>query len=339
MHSTKISFDIYNTDDCKSLGIFDFNISFRKCKELKISGIYSILCKTTGKYYIGSSKKLCIRFSEHRVMLQNKNHYNKKLQNAFDKYGKDDFVFKILEVCDNTDRNFLIKREQLYLNYYFPTDEKFRLNSLNLKKNADGGLTGGIRKHKRKKVSVFDLNMNFIEEVLGVNETHIKYKAHVHECCKGLIYSSKGYIFRYSDNINLIRKKKKGGFKKGEVFKNAKKINQFDLEGNFIKEWRCAGEAAKELNLNESQVRKNINHPEKCKFVKKFIFSYNNTVMPQVSNRVSGYNLYNLSGELLKELSSAQTIQLELGINKLKFYNVLKKEGIIGNYKIEKVHD
>jgi hypothetical protein len=42
---------------------------------------------------------------------------------------------------------------------------------------------------------------------------------------------------------------------KGQILANSKPINQYDLEGNFIKEWQSATIAAKEINLHPTSIR------------------------------------------------------------------------------------
>lgn len=46
---------------------------------------------------------------------------------------------------------------------------------------------------------------------------------------------------------------------KGQILANSKTINQYDLEGNFIKEWQSATIAAKEINLHPSAIRNCVN--------------------------------------------------------------------------------
>lgn len=42
---------------------------------------------------------------------------------------------------------------------------------------------------------------------------------------------------------------------KGQMIANSKPINQYDLQGNFIKEWQSATIAAKEINLHPTSIR------------------------------------------------------------------------------------
>lgn len=79
------------------------------------AGIYAIRNKQNGKLYIGSAKSIVDRFNSHKKALHKGNHHNVKLQNAFNKYGFDNFGFEKLLICKYDD---LIMYEQLCINGY-----------------------------------------------------------------------------------------------------------------------------------------------------------------------------------------------------------------------------
>lgn len=82
-------------------------------KKLNISGIYSIQCKVNQKLYIGSAINIGYRWDQHLRALKRKDHSNRKLQNAWYKYGADAFVFAVVEFVDNVDD--LLAREQYWI--------------------------------------------------------------------------------------------------------------------------------------------------------------------------------------------------------------------------------
>lgn len=82
------------------------------------SGIYQIRNKVNEKRYVGSSVDIEWRQYEHLYNLRLGEHYNKYLQNAFNKYGEESFKFEIVEIIDNTKR--LIKKEQYYIDKLSP---------------------------------------------------------------------------------------------------------------------------------------------------------------------------------------------------------------------------
>ena len=65
------------------------------------SGIYKIVNLITGKYYVGSTKSFETRKTCHFSRLRNNNHTNKHLQNAYNKYGADNFKFEIVEYVED----------------------------------------------------------------------------------------------------------------------------------------------------------------------------------------------------------------------------------------------
>lgn len=66
-------------------------------------GIYAITHRETSRCYIGMSKHIEYRFSEHREALSRRWHPNPKLQNAWNKYGPHAFDFEILVECEFED--------------------------------------------------------------------------------------------------------------------------------------------------------------------------------------------------------------------------------------------
>jgi group I intron endonuclease len=78
----------------------------------KKSGIYKIVNKINGKYYVGSSKDVKHRWNDHIRDLRKNNHHNDYLQAAWNKYGEQSFEFQFIESV-NEDELLLV--EQKYL--------------------------------------------------------------------------------------------------------------------------------------------------------------------------------------------------------------------------------
>ena len=79
-------------------------------------GIYQIVNLIDGKKYIGSSKNLYNRKIRHFSTLRNNKHRNCHLQNAFNKYGEENFSFEVIEFVNTIDE--LLPREQYYIELY-----------------------------------------------------------------------------------------------------------------------------------------------------------------------------------------------------------------------------
>jgi group I intron endonuclease len=75
-------------------------------------GIYRIKNKINEKCYYGSSKNIEKRWKTHLNQLINGKHINCILQNAWNKYGKDNFIFEIVEECELEN---LFETEQKYI--------------------------------------------------------------------------------------------------------------------------------------------------------------------------------------------------------------------------------
>jgi len=91
-----------------------------KRKELQFNGVYCIINIVNNKKYVGSCAAkdfIYMRLMHHKKDLENKKHCNIKLQRAFNKYGIENFIFEILEICVPEN---CIKREQYYIDLLKP---------------------------------------------------------------------------------------------------------------------------------------------------------------------------------------------------------------------------
>ena len=106
----------------------------------------------------------------------------------------------------------------------------------------------------------------------------------------------------------------------------SKSIIQYDLEGNFIKEWECASDIQKELEnywaFEISLVCKN-----KSNFYKRFIWKYKN---PEEIKTRSYKNIkqYDLKGNLVKIWDNTGLILKEFKLSRSNLYSCIN-----GKYK------
>ena len=89
------------------------------------SGIYYIQNIVTKQLYIGQSKNLKKRKRRHLSELRNNSHPNKHLQQSFNKYGEQNFKFKVIEYCDSS---MLDELELAYMNLYNVKEHGFNIN-------------------------------------------------------------------------------------------------------------------------------------------------------------------------------------------------------------------
>lgn len=237
--------------------------------EHSICAIYKITNKTNNKFYIGSSINLEERWYSHKRALEAKEHHSIKLQRAWNKYGKENFSFEILEkifLDDSKTSEFvkktLVDKEQYYLNTLLFANEKnnkFSKLGYNIYRVAYSPIGNLHSKKTKKKMSV------------------LRIKKDIDKGEKNIMYSTSNYEFwikKYNKDEADIRlehsNKKKStssigknnpmyGIKRPEVAlrskqSNSKPVLQFDLNNNLIKEWRSVSEASKILGLNKQTI-------------------------------------------------------------------------------------
>lgn len=134
-----------------TINITEIDLMKNQCKNIgKISGIYKIINKIDGKYYVGSSKNINIgrdcRFKSHLRYLKSNKHKNDYLQYAWNKYKKDSFEFKIVEIVDINNQS-LLEIEQKYLDIAKNEREK----TYNLCFTANGGELSEYSKVKKSE--------------------------------------------------------------------------------------------------------------------------------------------------------------------------------------------
>jgi group I intron endonuclease len=123
---------------------------WRDITQQKVSGIYKIVNKINGKYYVGSSKNILGengRWSDHYNDLIKNAHYNTHLQRAWNKYGYLSFDFIIIQLSL---LETLLQDEQYYLN--IAKCEKHMC--YNLRYQASGGDISDETKTKISKSSI-----------------------------------------------------------------------------------------------------------------------------------------------------------------------------------------
>ena len=204
-----------------------------------------------GKKYIGShiSENLNDKYLGSGVIL------NK----AIKKYGKENFKRYILAEVDSS--NMMKELEEYYIEYYnaytsshfynatkyaagitkFPEDKKINISKANKKNKYNLG-----KKHTSKtlqKMSNIKLGKKLSQET----------KDKIGESKRGNQYAL-GNKFTKEQKNKIIEKK-------------SKPIIQFDLDGNFIKEWESATKAAQFLNKYDSSSISNcLNHKIKTAY-------------------------------------------------------------------------
>ncbi len=140
-----------------------------KSNKEKQCGIYIIKNLVNNKVYIGKSKNIVRRFYQHKYDLKNNNFRkeNEYFINAYNKYGKENFKYEILELLP-LDENLVAERELYWVEKY---NSDNRLYGYNLRKDSSTKMivhpetslkisnrlkkewSSGIRKNHSKKLA------------------------------------------------------------------------------------------------------------------------------------------------------------------------------------------
>jgi len=115
------------------------------------SGIYNIRNIKNGKIYIGSAINIKNRGHVHINELENNKHHSKHLQHSWNKYGKNNFVFEVIEY---TDVQNLLEREQFWIDNTNCLNDKIGYNKYPFAQcvNKDYIVSKETRKKLRKSM-------------------------------------------------------------------------------------------------------------------------------------------------------------------------------------------
>lgn len=134
-------------------------------------GIYKIVNLINNKFYIGSSRNIKDRISHHLSELKNNKHTNTHLQNSYNKYGKENFKFEVIEYCELTE---LLLKEEYYIQNLKP--------EYNIERVLNTTPIGykPVSKETREKISIASKNMwkNKTEEELKLASERTKLTLH-----------------------------------------------------------------------------------------------------------------------------------------------------------------
>lgn len=179
------------------------------------SKIYKIENDINNKVYIGKTTlSLEERFSQHCREIYRKQEKQRPLYSAMLKYGIEHFHISLVEECSS---DIDSEREQYWIGYFKGYEEGY---------NATRGGEGTILYDYKKIESLLKkgIKTSDICENIG--------------CCPDIVYKVAkdcGYTF---DNYNQLRQK---------MDKSKIKVNQFDLNGNFIQSFDSYADAVRWL--------------------------------------------------------------------------------------------
>lgn len=255
------------------------------------SGIYIITNLVNNKVYIGQSIDLWTRINEGYLQKLHKNKgHNIHLQRAWDKYGKDNFRFEVLEYVEDHDK--LNEIETKWISEYNASNNKYGYNI----QSEGGSPRGSVKSEEAKRkqsiavsgkgngmygkthtdeikmklaelrsipIVQLDLSGNFIREWESVKNAADYFKINrtpITCVLRKKTFTSCGYIWVYKEEYDSINFNVKEHFNKFNDRKRA--IVQLDFNGKLIKEYESANAAYKETNIKNitSVCQGNVNY-------------------------------------------------------------------------------
>lgn len=188
----------------------------------KFAGIYVIENHSNFvKRYIGSSKNPYNRLHRHISKLNKNNHENTYLQNAWNKYGANNFECYIIEfvniknITEEKANLLLQSTEQKWIDELNPEYNITKIVERNIlskesrnkisKTLKDGYNSGKIKSTSKKKIKAYDLDGNFIKEFDSCNKASKELNCNSSSITRVLVgtyLQVNGYQFRYSNNDN-----------------------------------------------------------------------------------------------------------------------------------------
>lgn len=215
-----------------------------------MTGIYKITNLVDNKFYIGSSKKdIKQRWNRHKWELKNNRHGNKKLQNAYNKYGLGSFKFEILEIVNDID--LIPEIEKKYIIKYGALERDI---GYNLSENTVGVCLSGNKHPAFGKIRSDEFKQKISNATKG--NKHPLYGTHVSETTKEKMRATIGDKMSGSNNPNAVS------------------IVQLTCTGNLIKIWDCITTASINLKLDNPTLNSHLNNKKNIRSVGGYVWLY-----------------------------------------------------------------
>ena len=216
------------------------------------TGVYCIENKINGKKYIGSSQHVYKRRNRHFSELKNGKHKNIKLQNSYNKHGKDAFQFYVLEFVE--EKGLLIDREQYYIDKENP---QYNINII-----ANSSL--GVKRSEETKEKLRQANLG-----LKHPEWRNKIKS---ESQGGNNHWTQKKEFS-DESKNKMSETHKKLYENGYKNPVAKEVIEIDDKGREINRWPSLTQAGKHYKVDAMTIF-NIIKGKRSRKLKEKIFKH-----------------------------------------------------------------
>lgn len=293
------------------------------------SGIYSITNTTNNKVYIGSSIDIPSRWEQHIYNLNHNDGINKHIQRSWDKYGSDNFNFKVEEYCE---QNMLIVLEKYYIHKYGALDPKVGYNIIEPQPSKIGDYP--TLKQLEKYGGEYPYNIEkYLEENKPFDIFYQEQELNKLFLTLCFVNSIKDKFMKESLMYDISFFKYMSGFKRNEMIKNffiiLKDIHIFDLEDFNLNRIYSFKKDLENLDFNHKDVMKDLKNIEiKDTKIPKKLLDLNDS-KNTIKVRIVSFILYNN----LTEKRNFITLFKNTGRKILEEYGFVYKIGINNHLK------
>lgn len=237
--------------------------------------IYKIVNNINGKIYVGQTTKTLLeeRFKEHRKPTSNCRY----LLNAFKKYGIYNFEFIMIRNCLNYELNAL---EIMNISLH----KSLVPNGYNLRQGGIGG--GKHNEETKKKISETLKGRTDIKRGCCVGRHHTEEtKNKISEALKGT-HCTEETKKKMSVNMTGKHHTKESKNKMRLSNKTQIPVNQYNLDGIFVKQFASVSEASRQTNITRTSIGKCCNNIRKTAGGSVWNHSHENTTLQPNSLRI-----------------------------------------------------
>jgi len=286
----------------------------------QINYIYALVDPNTNKVrYIGKTNNMKRRYNEHLNRSKDMKHHSSRwIQSLLHKNQKPIHI-SIGEYPDS----IINIMEIFWINFYNTTYGNLTNHTI----GGDGRSTGYKCSNETKK----RMSISATGRVKSKDE-RLAQSQRMTELLK-----DKTNHPMYGKHFSEESKKKMSLAQSGSNHAGAKKVNQYSIEGKFIKTWDCINECIRELNITTFTIKSSVNDVVRDNFI--FRYYDNNTqcvdITPIINNNGSiKVNQLTMSNELIKEWDNALLASNTLKIDASSISRCCKgKQGRAGKFK------
>lgn len=240
------------------------HIQLWRCR--KINYIYTITNLTNGKAYVGKTNDPAYRKKKHFYLLENQKHFNRYLQNSYNKHGRDNFKFSVIDTLDK-DKDW----EELEKHHIKKLCSMYNENGYNISQGGLGGSFSGSERAYNSKIS----NQARVSNVVQVDKEDLSVVAtysSLHEAsretgiglsaisgaCNRIGIQASGFYWAFEEDYST-------GHWKPTLDGRNRPVALIDDKENIVMVFAGMRVAEKELGISRTLIKERIEQNKKIK--------------------------------------------------------------------------